>query len=233
MEEKKTSMDKLFHIVTLAGTAVLMNLMFLISCLPIVTIGQAWSGLVSAIRYNIRGDKWFQGFKAGFCHRFWRGTIVWCVLLPLNLSMLLDLRHNYLGGYTVPLIAAAIMCCLTTMVTTSFLILNVYVPTKFSTWITDAVNMVFRAPLWLLLAAVVNWLPVVIFLLFPWTFFYAIMIFVVIYFVIAAVCATFALKNTLMDYLLEARVTGTLLVEEGKIREKPEEAEENSEGEEE
>lgn len=232
MEEKKTGFEKLLGIVNLAGTAVLMNLMFLISCLPIVTIGQAWSGLVSAIRYNIRGDKWFQGFKTGFTHRFWRGTIVWCVLLPLNLSMLLDLRHAYMGGYIVPMIAAAVMFCLIAMITISFLILNVYVPTKLFTWITDAVNMVFSAPLWLFLAAIVNGLPAVLFLLFPWVFFYAIMIFVVIYFVIAAVCTTFALKNTLMEYLLEARVTGALLVEEGKIRESAEETKETGDGEE-
>lgn len=216
--EKKTFLDKLFHVITIAGTAILMNLLFLVSCLPVVTIGQAWCGLVGAIRYNIRGDKWFEGFKAGFCHRFLRGTIAWCVMLPVNVYMLLDLQYAYVGGYIVPMIAAAIMFCLTAMLTTALLILNVYVPTKISLWVKNAANMVFKSPLMLLAAAVANWLPVLLFLLFPLGFFYAIMIFIAAYFSMSALCATFALKEPLTLYLLEARANGTLLVEEGKIK---------------
>ena len=105
------------------------------------------------------------------------------------------------------------------MLTTALLILNVYVPTKISLWVKNAANMVFKSPLMLLAAAVANWLPVLLFLLFPLGFFYAIMIFIAAYFSMSALCATFALKEPLMLYLLEARANGTLLVEEGKIKE--------------
>lgn len=90
--EKQNWTDKLFNIVTLAGTAILMNLMFLLASLPIVTIGPAWCGLMSSVRYNVRGEGWFKGFKTGFCTRFWRSLIIWCICLPLCLFFLNDLR---------------------------------------------------------------------------------------------------------------------------------------------
>lgn len=92
MKEKQNWTEKLSNVITLAGTAILMNLMFLIACIPIVTIGPAWCGLMSSVRYNIRGEGWFQGFKKGFCTRFWRSLIIWCICLPLCLFFLNDLR---------------------------------------------------------------------------------------------------------------------------------------------
>ena len=92
MKEKQNWTDKLFNVITLAGTVILMNLMFLIACIPIVTIGPAWCGLMSSVRYNIRGESWFKGFKVGFCTRFWRSLIIWCLCLPLCLFFLNDLR---------------------------------------------------------------------------------------------------------------------------------------------
>ena len=92
MKEKQNWTDKLFNVITMAGTAILMNLMFLIACIPVVTIGPAWCGLMSSVRYNIRGEGWFAGFKKGYCTRFWRSLIIWCLCLPVCLFFLHDLN---------------------------------------------------------------------------------------------------------------------------------------------
>lgn len=216
--EKKTGLQKFYDVVTFAGTLILMNLMFLVACIPVVTIGQAWNGLLSAVRYYIRGDKWFDGFKTGFKKRFLRGLLAWCILLPVNLHMLLDLRHNYAGGYTVPLISSCLVFLLTSMVTTALIVLNVYIPTKVKTWIHNAVGLVFKAPLQLAVATA-SWIaPVILALLWPLTFFYLIMIFIAAYFSAVALVATLVLKLQLMELLTEARAEGTLLAEEGKNR---------------
>ena len=55
-EEPKES--KIMKLVNLAGTAIMVNLLFLLACIPVVTIGQAFSALLTAIRYQIRGDRW-------------------------------------------------------------------------------------------------------------------------------------------------------------------------------
>ena len=114
MKEKQNWTEKLFNVITLAGTVILMNLMFLIACIPIVTIGPAWCGLMSSVRYNIRGESWFKGFKVGFCTRFWRSLIIWVVLAPVCLFFMNDLNTAILFaeemGMTVAFILSAPLC---------------------------------------------------------------------------------------------------------------------------
>ncbi len=241
MKEKETIIDKLGKIINIAGTAVMMNLLFLVSCLPIVTIGQAWCGLVSAIRYNIRGESWFQGYKDGFKRRFLRGTLAWCALLLVHAYFLLDLNHTvtavfYTEGalntaYIAPLVAAGVMYALSGMLMVSFLLLNVYIPTNVSNWIRNAVGMVFKAPLPLLCAAALFCLPVLMAWFFVDTFILIALVFIGFYFTLAALVITMVMKDTLICYLVDARADGTLLAEEGGRRgqTEPENEEEDAE----
>lgn len=218
MKELNSLLEKLGKGINIAGNAILMNLMFLVCALPIVTVGQAWCGLLTAIRYNIRGDKWFDGFKRGFKTRCWRGILSWCVMLIPNVYMLLEVHYAYAMGYTVQLIASSFVFALSAMVTVALLMLNVYIPTKISIWIETAVNMVFKVPVELFGSAVLFWLPVLLCLLWFDIFYGALMILIAVYFCLAALGATMLLKNALMQYLLEARANGSLLAEEGKVR---------------
>lgn len=224
MYEKETIIDKIGRLISIAGNAILMNLVFLLCCIPVVTIGQAWSGLLSAVRYSIRGDKWQDGFKAGFKHRFLRGTVAWCVMLAVDVYFLMDVMGAYAAmptdpNATVPLIAACVVFALCAMVTMALPLLNVYVPTPVGDWVRNAVNMVFKVPLELLAAAGLFWAPVVTFLLWPGVFFYLLMIFVTAYFALIASGITLLMKNALVHYLLQARAAGNLLAEEGKVKE--------------
>ena len=56
-------------------------------------------------------------------------------------------------------------------------------------------------------------------------FYYTAMVFLAVYFPLAALVTTMLLKDTLVQYLVVARADGSLLAEEGKQRE-PEEEEE-------
>lgn len=239
LKKKETLMEKLGRIINMAGTAVLMNLLFLVSCLPIVTIGQAWCALTSAIRYNIRGDSWWEGYKAGFKNRFWRGTVAWIVMLAAAAYLMLDLNHAMLNGfyqetgvntaYITPLVGAALMFAVVGMLTVSLLMLNVYIPTSIGDWIRNAVNMIFKYPLYLLGAAVLFWLPVVLGVLWFSIFYMVALIFIAAYFTLASLGCTMLLKEALIDYLLDARANGTLLSEEGKKKESDEDEEEYEE----
>lgn len=215
--EKPTLIDKIGKVISIAGNFILMNLMFLLASLPIITMGQAWCGLLTAVRYNIRGDKWQDGFKVGFKTRFLRGTVAWIIMLAVDLFLMIDMFGIVdLIGFDVPSVMACLTFGLMIMVTFSLQILNVYVPTNIGQWLRNAVNMVFKVPLELLGAAVLFWVPFG--MLWRWTgaFFYAIMIFLTVYFTLTAVAGTLVLKNALVHYLLDARATGTLLADEGK-----------------
>ena len=222
--EKETILDKLNKVISFAGRVILMNLLFLVCCLPIVTIGQAWCALFTGIRYQIRKDSWFEGFRKGFKTRFWRGLIAWCVMLIPNIYFVLELHHGFAQVFvannsanTVQFISACVMLAMTTMVTAALLMLNVYIPTKIGTWITNATAMVFKAPIMLLIAAGLMWLPVLLGVLRMDWLFLTLMIFLVAYFPLSGLVSTLALKGTLMDYLIEARANGSLLAEEGRF----------------
>ena len=168
MNQQETLIDKLARLLSKLGNAVMMNLAFLICCIPIVTIGQAWAALLSGIRYQIRGDGWWEGFKFGLKTRFWRGTAAWCVMLLVDGFILYNMMY-----YTAPgmfeqagwarVIATGVMFAVMAMLTSAIQILNVYVPTPVSKWLNNACAMVFKAPLQLLIAAGLFWLPMLLF----------------------------------------------------------------------
>ena len=224
MYEKPTILDKLTKVISIAGNAVLMNLLFLLCSLPIVTMGQAWNALLTAVRYNIRGDKWQHGFWKGFKTRFWRGTISWCIMLALDVWFMLDVV-TYWGILDTPLIAACLVFLLMTMLTFAMQILNTYVPTGLGDWLRSAVNMVFKVPLELLICAVAFWAPFLMIFLWPVMLWYMAMIFITVYFVLVATAGTLLLKNALIQYLLAARKEGILIDDDGKKKETDEETE--------
>lgn len=234
LKENESLFEKIGKVITIAANSVMMNLLFLVSCLPIVTIGAAWNGLFSAIRYNIRGDKWFDGFKNGFKTRFWRSTLSWIVMLALNAIVILDITaYMSVDAYTtetiVRLVASWIMLLLTTGLTGALILLNVYIPTSLGNWILNAVNMVFKAPLQLAIMGALMWFPLMLALLAVDYFYYFVMVFVVAYYMLVAFGITMLMKQTLLDYLLEARAQGTLLTEEGKKKEENAERSDNHE----
>ncbi len=221
MQEKDNLINKIGMIISKIGTAVMINLLFIICCIPVVTIGQAWSAMMSALRYQIRGDNWWDGFKFGFKTRFWRGTAAWCIMLLVDGFILFNLMY-----YTSPemaglvpmanIIATGIIFTVMAMLTSAIMILNIYIPTPVKIWISNASSMVFKVPLQLLACAVLFWLPAVMFTFFGELFAELIMVFVVAYFILAGLATTILLKDVLMQYLVDARTDGTLLAEEGR-----------------
>lgn len=218
MREKKTFLDKFNDIITKIGTIILMNLLFLVSCIGVVTIGQAWCGLLSALRFHIRGENWFDGFKFGFKNRFWRGTIAWCAVLALCVMSLFDLMAHINGSADMAaIIASGVMFALVAMLSVSLLVLNVYIPTSVSNWLKNAVNMIFKGHIWLLLSAAIMWLPAVMAVFWPTLFTLTVMIFFAAYYALAALLMTLLLKDALLEFLVEARTEGTLTAEEGRL----------------
>ena len=224
MKEKETIIDKLGRFITMAGNAILMNLLFLVACIPVVTIGQAWCGLMGAIRYNIRGEKWIVGFKVGFKTRFFRGTLVWIVGLLAALFFMWDMNAALATGDTVTLIASSLMFAFVTMLLHAALTLNVYIYTGVATWLKNAVDLLFKTPLQLLLGAAMFWLPIlgvlvlmpddpgIIYLVLEFS-----LVFLCVYYTLAALVTTMALKGGLLDTLISCRAEGLIIAEEGAM----------------
>lgn len=223
-KQKETMLEKFGRFVTMAGNAILMNLLFLVACLPVVTIGQAWCGLMGAIRYNIRGEKWIIGFKVGYKTRFWRGTLVWIVGLLAALFFMWDMNLAIIAGDTVTLVASSLMLLFVTMLLHAALALNVYIYTNVATWLKNAVDLLFKTPLQLLLGTVMFWFPIVgVLVLMPDdpTVIYVVLelslVLLCVYYTLTALATTMALKGGLLDTLLACRAEGLIIAEEGAM----------------
>ena len=217
--QKATWTEKLGRIISTCGNAILMNLLFLAACLPVGTIGQAWCALLGAIRYNIRGDKWIDGFKAGYKTRFIRGTIFWIIGLLVGWYMLADFNYALIQRAIAPMVAAGIMFAFAAMVTLSALLLNVYIPTDVSNWIKNTLNLIFKAPIHMLVSAALFCAPIVVLLVIPHGLLYIYelaMVLICAYYTLAALGTTMVMKNALLSTLVQARQDGILTAEEGK-----------------
>ena len=227
MQKKTTILDKLNKLLSIIGSAILMNLLFLVACLPVVTIGQAWCGLMGAMRYQIRGDRWIDGFKKGFTTRFLRGTVIWIITAVAFFFVLGDLNAAVRANDTVTLISSALMCCFVAMIAHSALALNVYIYTSVSDWIKNIVNLICKVPVQMLLTAAMLWgLPAALLVglafipmdgLVVWLLLEASVVFFCAYFALAAAVTTMALKGGLIAVLIDCRADGLIIEEEGSM----------------
>ena len=223
LEKKKENLfEKFSRLITVAGTAIMMNLLFLAACIPVVTIGQAWCGLLGAIRYNIRGDSWLKGFWVGFKTRWIRGSIVWIIGLFAALFLLNDMRVAQVAlqagdvAAWMPMIGSCVAFAVAVMLLMSALCLNVYIPTDVMTWTKNIVNLLFKGFFGLLVGAGLFWAPMVVFCLYSgWIVYELAMVLVCAYFAMTAFVTTALMKNPLIYFLLQARADGTLTAEEG------------------
>lgn len=219
-KEKKSLVEKLGNIINLFGNAILMNLLFLAACLPIVTIGQAWCGLLGAIRYNVRGERWITGFSVGYKTRFFRGTIIWCIGLVLCYIFLGDMNAALEMGVMGSLVVSAVMFAFVAMIVQAALLLNVYIYTDVNNWLKNVMTLLFKGLIPLLICSALFWLPVILLLLVnAWIVYESVMILICAYFVLIALVETMSLKGALTAILLDCRARGIIVEEEGAAKE--------------
>ncbi len=210
--EKENVFQKLMGFLNKAGTAIMMNLLFLVSCLPIVTIGAAWSGLYGAVRYSIRGDSWFAGFKYGYKCHFLRNLIGWTfgVLVGgyaasrvyIGIANIIANPAIVSPGVIIPLLISGVFALAALLVIAVMLPLGMYFPQlDANTWLVTTWDIIGHAPLQSLIVAALMWLPLVLALVnFFW--FYALgVVFLAVYFVLATFISTILLKKSLLRIL--------------------------------
>lgn len=229
--EKKSGLQKIMGFVNKAGTAIMMNLLFLVSCLPVVTMGAAWSGLYSAIRFSIRGDSWFQGYKEGYKCHFWRNLLSWTFGLAVLAYAFVNVSSgvSYIvagnpvtaGGTVIPLVADGLFLLLALVVTTAMIPIGLYFDSDASTWMNNTFDLILHAPLQVLGSGILMWVPVLMFFYLTDWFILVLLVFIAIYFVLAALVMTVLLKDPLIRILKRIRA------ENGEPeQERPERAEE-------
>ena len=210
MEENKSV--NFWKGVNLAGTAIIINMAFLICCLPALTIGPATCGMYSALRYVVRGDGWFNGFKEGIKKNFVRNTLISSVLLFMIVVMARDfdtaLSVFRLSGEYEMLIFYSVGLLPLLMVFTALWPLHVFIPYESGTdWLKDCLKLLAKAPLQLIIVSALMLLPVALILYIPEIGFMLLIVFIGIYYALAAFTAILLLKNPLEQRLGAYRET--------------------------
>lgn len=64
------------------GNTMLINIMFLLCCIPVITIGAAWTALFASCRVLIEDGPCIKTYWKSFITSFKRATLAWLILLP-------------------------------------------------------------------------------------------------------------------------------------------------------
>lgn len=75
---------------SLVGDIILLNVLFIITSIPIITAGVSLTALYAALKKRIRGH---ESYAARDYFKYWKenarnGLIIWCILLPFLIAML-------------------------------------------------------------------------------------------------------------------------------------------------
>ena len=199
--------SKVMKYVNLAGTAVMLNLLFLLACVPVVTIGPALSGLYSGVRYMIKGEGPVRGFWEGFKTHFVRMLIAGVIFTGVIGYFVVVLNSAYNTwiehGVFRDMVIYSIPAFVPVMLLSALVPLNIYIPYDGMDWLRNGVNLVVKAPVWCLLSAVLLVAPIACLLWASDIFILAIVVFVGFWFTLAAFVSTLILKNSLVDMLLD------------------------------
>ena len=147
---------------------IMVNILFIICCLPLFTIGAAQSGLFNAMR--VLQDKeddsscaaaFFRGFKNGFG----RITIVWIGFLLVFAVLFYNFVGVYLIGHAgldAPIIFSIVGLCLCALLYTQMTIFHSRFSCTIPQLFKNAVLMTLAHPLRAILVTVLTWLHIII-----------------------------------------------------------------------
>lgn len=166
MNEKSKS--SLFGLLEFIANIAVLNLLFLLCCLPVVTIGASLTALYAGLRSMVKKEPCLRAFWLAFRKSFLRATLAWVILLPLNIFFISNVVFNcyYLAqgsvlGLIVSILFAALLLSITTTV---FLFYSRFEATVFQL-LRYGVSLSFSHPVRSLLIALFTWAPFLLFFL--------------------------------------------------------------------
>ena len=160
--------SKLMQMLDTLGNTILLTLLFVLCCIPVVTIGAAFTALYAACRAQSRGKACFRAFFKAFKDNFLKATLLWVLfaaLIYLCIGAAINL-YNMDGSLAVFIMAIVGGCLLLTLLTMCLLFYSRF-ECSFRQLIKNGMVMVLSFPIRSLLIALLSWLPVLGFFAYP------------------------------------------------------------------
>lgn len=92
---KKISMDNpVFNVLGRVTDLIILNLLFLLTCIPVITIGAAQSALYAVTLKMVRGEESYiiKSYLKAFREDFRQATVIWAVALSMIFVMYQNIR---------------------------------------------------------------------------------------------------------------------------------------------
>ena len=161
--------NKVMQVLMTIGDLIILNVLFLLCSIPIVTMGAAQAGLYTAVR--VITDKeddsspaaaFFRGFKSGFL----KITLIWCVFLLLIVASL----WAFFGATGGVKIVAFIAFCIVAIYETLVMMFHARFDCTPLQLLRNATLLLLAHPIRVIPATFLSWLTVIIMLYDPNSF---------------------------------------------------------------
>lgn len=196
------SYDSKFMIM-LEGIAntILLNVLFLLCCLPVVTIGAAFTALFSGCRALINDEACFKAFFRGFRSGFRRSTLAWLIVLPVLAALGLTAHSVWLymkagvqmGAFT--LVVASIGLVIALSVAMMMFLFYSRFECSLGQLLKNGLYVTLAYFVRAVVIGLMNWAPVLMFLLTPYTFMKLAIVFLALWFAVAASLSVWLMKK--------------------------------------
>lgn len=203
--------SKPMQVLMFVGDLIILNMLYLLCCMPIFTIGAAQAGMYTAVKVMMDKEDdssltaaFFRGFRSGFG----TVTVAWG-LVTLLLAFLIFTGYNavYLQGSIWIVGIGLVLCC---WYQTAIPIFHSRFGCTAMQLFRNAALLMFAHPLRTLGACILLWVPIVLFVVLPGYFMLLAPIWIMLYYSTAMLFAyTFMKKpfQTLIDHFNETHKT--------------------------
>ena len=194
------------------GNTMFINILFLLSCIPVVTIGAAWTALFAAGRVLLEDGPCIRTYCKSFVSSLKRATPAWLILLPCLLvsaySAILVWRLRMAGmplGQMSLVVSVIALVLVLAVITMTFLFYSRF-ECKLGQLLKNGLYMTIGYLVRAVMIAVVCWLPFILLFLNTELFLRGFVVCLFLYFGIAGSMAAWLMKkplNRLVEGFLE------------------------------
>ena len=192
------SKSKIFGFLEFIAHIAGLNILFLLCCLPVITIGASLTALYAGLRSMAKKEPCFRAFWGALRKSFLRATLAWIVLLPINVFFISNVVFNcyYLSqGSVLALIVSILFAALLLSITTTVFLFYSRFEASLLQLLRYGVSLFFSYPLRSMLIALFTWAPfLLLFLTFP-VFFLLGMVWLFFYFALVSLAAIWLMNQ--------------------------------------
>ena len=198
--------NKFFSFMSLLGDIILLNVLFIITSIPIVTIGVSLTALYASVRKRIRGR---ESYTARDYFRAWRenlknGMVIWCVLLPFLLAMVPFTAYTAAHLENLPAVCAYFLCFLILLfiLTYAFPLQATFINKPLRILLNSLLTALRHLPYTLAIIFVTS-IPVCLTLYFPRAFYFTFAYWLLLGFSLSTVVSVLLTERVLKHYIPE------------------------------